>query len=193
MTWDTRANGAPGTDFVPHVAPLPWARTGPGRALAGNSKPDLKAFDPPTSSGCGPPLAPRTARNPRLRDAIRKLGADARQPRPIAPEGWAWRHPFHAANHIDGMNAGEEAKDVGGTVHPLSDPATTALQAAYIRKVVGTVEFHTARGQMLAVIEHILYIRGREPRLCGRPVDIAVPCVVGGGCSPRRTARCSVP
>ena len=29
--WDTRANGRLGKDFVHHVAPLPWARTGPGR------------------------------------------------------------------------------------------------------------------------------------------------------------------
>ena len=31
VTWDTRANGTLGKDFVHHVAPLPWARTGPGQ------------------------------------------------------------------------------------------------------------------------------------------------------------------
>ena len=33
--WDTRANGRLGKNFVHHVAPLPWARTGPGLALDG--------------------------------------------------------------------------------------------------------------------------------------------------------------
>ena len=45
VTWDTRANGALGKDFVHHVAPLPWARTGPGKALDGKPKFDLTKFD----------------------------------------------------------------------------------------------------------------------------------------------------
>src|SRR5262249_53597100 len=45
-TWDTRANGALGKDFVHRVAPLPWARTGPGKALDGKPRVDLTKFDP---------------------------------------------------------------------------------------------------------------------------------------------------
>ena len=46
VTWDTRANGRLGKDFVHHVAPLPWARTGPGKALDGKTRFDLTKFDP---------------------------------------------------------------------------------------------------------------------------------------------------
>ncbi len=45
-TWDTRANGRLGKDFIHHAAPLPWLRTGPGEALDGRPKFDLKQFDP---------------------------------------------------------------------------------------------------------------------------------------------------
>lgn len=45
-TWDTRANGALGKDFIHHAAPLPWARTGPGNALDGKPKFNLAEFNP---------------------------------------------------------------------------------------------------------------------------------------------------
>jgi hypothetical protein len=35
FTWNTQANRNLGKDFVHHVAPLPWARTGPGTARDG--------------------------------------------------------------------------------------------------------------------------------------------------------------
>src|SRR5688572_5875844 len=39
VSWDTRANGDRlGKDFVHVVAPLPWARTGPGNALDGKPR-----------------------------------------------------------------------------------------------------------------------------------------------------------
>ena len=141
MTWDTRANGPLGKDFVHHVAPLPWARTGPGEALDGKPKFDLKAFD----AAYFERLRART-------DAAGRRGIyvsvmlfegwglmHANRGR-AAPEGWAWRgHPFHPDNNVNGIDAGAAAKGLGGTVHRLADPATNALQAAYIRKVVDTV------------------------------------------------------
>jgi hypothetical protein len=45
-TWDTRANGALGKDFIHNAAPLPWLRTGPGKALDGKPKFDLTKFEP---------------------------------------------------------------------------------------------------------------------------------------------------
>lgn len=45
-TWDPRANGALGKDFVHKAAPLPWMRTGPGPALDGKPRCDLTQFAP---------------------------------------------------------------------------------------------------------------------------------------------------
>ena len=57
-----------------------------------------------------------------------------------APEGWAWRgHPFHPDNNVNGINADADGDGLTGEVHRLGDPAVNALQAAYIRKVVDTV------------------------------------------------------
>jgi len=48
-------------------------------------------------------------------------------------EEWAWRtHPFHPDNNVNGI-------DAGGKPHSRSSPAVNELQAAYIRKVVDTV------------------------------------------------------
>jgi hypothetical protein len=133
-TWDTRANGKWGKDFIHHAAPSPWARTGPGAALDGKPKFDLKQFNP--------------AYFERLRQ---RVGAAARRGiyvsvmlfegwgmmhgnrRRGTQEEWAWRtHPFHPDNNLNAI-------DAGGKVHSRTNPAVNELQAAYIRKVVDTV------------------------------------------------------
>ena len=57
-----------------------------------------------------------------------------------APTGWAWRgHPFHPGNNINGIDAGVEGDRNTGKPHSLANPAVNEIQAAYIRKVVDTV------------------------------------------------------
>ncbi len=141
VVWDSRANGKLGKDFVHHVAPLPWARTGPGNALDGKPRFDLTKFNPEYFS--------------RLRERVRAAsdkgiyvsvmlfegwGLSHANRRVPAADGWAYRsHPFHPDNNINGI-----AGDLNGDgnvleVHSLAGPAITALQEAYIRKVVDTV------------------------------------------------------
>jgi hypothetical protein len=137
--WDTRANGAIGKEYVHHAAPLPWARPGPGTALDGKPRFDLTRLNPDYFA--------RLAR--RVRAAGERgiyvsvmlfegwglyHGNRDRQ----APAGWAWRaHPFHPENNVNGIAvAGDE---IGGAVHRLGNPRVTEVQAAYIRKVVDTV------------------------------------------------------
>jgi len=140
-TWDTRANGKLGKDFVHVVAPLPWARTGPGQALDGKPKFDLKKLDPVYFE--------------RLRTRVSAAGKrgiyvsvmlfegwglmHGNQGR-AAPAGWAWRsHPFHPGNNINGVNAGKSGDPTSAAVHSLTHPDVNAIQATYIRKVVDTV------------------------------------------------------
>ena len=141
VIWDSRANGKLGKDFVHHVAPLPWARTGPDDALDGQPRFDLTKFDP--------------AYFDRLRTRVRAAGDKGiyvsimlfegwglshANRRVAAADGWAYRsHPFHPDNNINGIQG-----DVNGDgnvleVHSLASPAITALQEAYSRKVVDTV------------------------------------------------------
>jgi hypothetical protein len=57
-----------------------------------------------------------------------------------APEGWAWRgHPFHPENNVNGINADMDRNALGGAVHRLGNREVKAIQAAYVRKVVETV------------------------------------------------------
>jgi hypothetical protein len=136
--WDTRANGTLGKDFVHHVAPLPWRRTGPGNAADGKPRFDLTQFDPRYFE--------------RLRSRVEAAGKrgiyvsvmlfegwglmHGNQGR-AAPSGWAWRaHPFHPANNINELKL-DAAKAVA---HRLGNSKSNDLQAAYIRKVVDTVK-----------------------------------------------------
>ena len=132
--WDTRANGELGMDFVHHVAPQPWLRTGPGNAPDGKPKFDLTKFD--------------DAYFERLRKRVDAAGRRGIYVSVMlfegwglfhgnsgraAPEGWAWRsHPFNPGNNVNGL-------DVDGGVHRLGNRKVNDFQAAYVRKVVDAV------------------------------------------------------
>ena len=141
VTWDTRANRGLGKDFVHHVAPLPWPRLGPGNALDGKPKFDLNRFNEVYFA--------------RLRSACEAAGKrgvyvsvmlfegwglmHANRGR-AAPDGWAWRgHPFHPDNNSSGINADPDGDGKDLQVHSRANSAVNAVQAAYIRKVVDTL------------------------------------------------------
>jgi len=52
----------------------------------------------------------------------------------------AWQgHPFNGANNVNGIEADANGDGMGVEVHELSNPRVTAVQEAYVRKVVDTV------------------------------------------------------
>jgi hypothetical protein len=103
-TWDTRANGALGRDFIHDAAPLPWVRTGPGNALDGKPKFDLTKYDPEyferlrsrfvAAGERGIYVGVMLFEGWGLYHGNRRRGTE---------DGWAWRtHPFNPANNING-------------------------------------------------------------------------------------------
>lgn len=130
VTWDTSANGQ---NKKHTVAPLPYARTGPGAALDGKPRFDLTKF------------------NPEYFDRLRRRVAAAREKGIYVSvmlfEGWglqfasgAWEgHPFHPSNNINGINGDTDGDGKGVEVHELGNQAVTAVQEAYVRKVIDTV------------------------------------------------------
>jgi hypothetical protein len=141
VTWDTRANRESSKNAVNHVAPHPWARSGPGMALDGKPKFDLTTFDESYFQ--------------RLRERTQAAGQrgiyvsvmlfegwglmHANRGRP-APAGWAWRgHPLHPENNASDVNADPDGDGQNIQVHSLAVPAVTEVQRAYIRKVVDTL------------------------------------------------------
>ncbi len=118
--------------------PLPFARTGPGKARDGRLK-----FDP-------------TKLNQAYFDRIRRRVVAAgergiyvavmlfqgfsvsRKSRRRKSTPWD-NHPFHKDNNTLGIDGDANGDGEGYEVHTLDDPAITGLQEAYVRKVIDTV------------------------------------------------------
>jgi hypothetical protein len=141
VTWDTQANGRLGKDFVHHAAPLPWARTGPGNALDGKPKFDLTSFDPDYFQRLQGRVSAAARRGIYVSVMLFEgWGLMHGNQGRAAPAGWAWRgHPFHPSNNVNSINAGASGDGMRGQVHRLTNAPVNKLQAAYIRKVVDTV------------------------------------------------------
>jgi hypothetical protein len=121
--------------------PLPYLRTGPGAALDGYPRFDLRQWNPQYFE--------------RLRQRVQQAGDRGIYVSVMLFNGWSvdgkrsamttglrqrglgdpWRgHPFNRDNNINSIDG-----RAWGKVHTLQDPAITELQKAYARKVIETV------------------------------------------------------
>ena len=116
------------------VAPHPWLRTGPGRALDGLPRFDLTRLNPGYFR--------------RLRKRVLAARARGFYVSVMLFEGWGlqwqgewrWRsHPFHRPNNVNGIEADANRDGSGLEAHTLARPAVTRLQDAYVRRVVDAV------------------------------------------------------
>jgi uncharacterized protein DUF6298/collagenase-like protein with putative collagen-binding domain len=116
------------------VGPLPWLRTGPGRALDGRPRFDLRRFDP--------------AYFRRLRARVRAAGARGIYVSVMLFDGWSlqhaagwrWRsHPFNRRNNVNGIDGDLNHDGTGTEIQTLRQPAVTRIQDRYVRTVVETV------------------------------------------------------
>ncbi len=121
------------------ITPSPYARPGPGVALDGRPRFDLTSFN--------------QAYFDRLRDRVLLAGRRRIYVSVMLFNGWSneakkgefalnnpWRgHPFNRDNNINGIDGDPDRDESGAEVHTLALPAVTALQEAYVRKVVDTV------------------------------------------------------
>jgi acetyl esterase/lipase len=131
--WDSSSSGwkNENTRFI--VAPHPWKRTGPGMALDGKPKFDLTQFD--------------TAYFQRLHSRVQAARQRGIYVSVMLFEGWAlqfapddWEnHPFNPQNNISGINGDTNRDKKGVEMHELADAKVTAVQEAYVRKVIETV------------------------------------------------------
>jgi hypothetical protein len=133
-TWDTAGNSPGQRKEKAHTgAPHPWARTGPGNALDGKPKFDLTKYDAEYFD--------------RLRSRVAAAGEKGIYVSVMLFEGWgmqfapgAWEsHPFHRDNNVNNINGDLNGDGKGLEVHTLENRGITALQEAYVRKVVDTV------------------------------------------------------
>lgn len=116
-------------------SPSPWMRTGPGTALDGKPKFDLTRFDPAYFN--------------RLRSRVMAAGERGFYVAVMLFEGHSlqfsdlpWRsdgHPFHKDNNINSLDGDPDGCGRAIRLHTLELPAVTAMQEAYVRKVIDTV------------------------------------------------------
>ena len=131
---------APGNcPFCPHRGPaqpqFPWPRTGPGEALDGKPRFDLSRLDQSYFD--------------RLRARVVAAWERGIYVSIMLFEGWAlyatdapwcWDgHPFNAANNINGIDGDPDGDGRGIETQTLQIPEVTAIQEAYVRKVIETV------------------------------------------------------
>ena len=148
--WDTRSalewveEGA-----LYHVTPQPWRRTGPGQALDGRPKFNLEQLDPSYFE--------------RLRARVQAAGKRGIYVSVMLFEGWSlsfdstsWRgHPFRLENNVQGINGDANGDGKGLEIQTLTNSRITALQEAYVRKVIDAVND----------LDNVLYEISNESRL----------------------------
>jgi len=132
VSWNTKANTGK-REVVHNAAPQPYARTGPGAALDGKPKFDLAKFDPAYFERLRSRVA--AARDRGFYVSVMLFEGWALQ---FAPDAWKG-HPLNPANNTSGLSGDANGDGSGVEVHELALPAVTALQEAYVRHVVDTV------------------------------------------------------
>jgi hypothetical protein len=132
VQWTDRFTG----NEVKYARPHPWVRTGPGVAADGAPRFDLEKHDP--------------AYFDRLRSRVKAAGDRGIYVAVMLFEGWhiqftdGWKgHPFHAPNNTNGIEADADGNGTALEFNTLRDDAmgkrVLALQEAYVRKVIDTV------------------------------------------------------
>ena len=114
------------------MTPQPWPRTGSGTASDGKPKFDLSKFDDAHFER----LHERVAAAGKMGIYVGVMLFDGFALHLTAPPDNIEGHPFHAANNVNGIGI---TSIVDYQVLPL-DPDIQALQVAYIRKVIDTVQ-----------------------------------------------------
>jgi len=116
----------------------PYQRLGPGTALDGKPKFDLSQFNQNYFD--------------RVRSRVQDAGSRGIYVSIMLFDGWSvttkpgsidnnpWKgHPFNSANNVNGINGDANGDGLGLEVQTLADPSITAIQDAYVRKVIDAV------------------------------------------------------
>jgi len=133
--WEHSRGRRRGRDSFVH--PLPFQRTGPGTALDGAAKFDLTQFNPDYFERLRSRVM--TARDRGIYVAVMLFeGWSIENKTGGADDPWPG-HPFNPANNVNGIDGDPNKDGSGSEVHTLKIPEITALQEAYVRKVIDSV------------------------------------------------------
>lgn len=120
------------------VRPLPYLRSGPGKALDGKPRFDLNRFDPEYFQRLHDRV--KVAQERGLYVGVMLFQGFSVAKKSPRAQGNPWPgHPFHRDNNLNGIDGDPNDDGHGYEVHTLGIPAITTLQEAYVRKVIETV------------------------------------------------------
>jgi uncharacterized protein DUF6298 len=136
-TWESSLWVLPDSRAL-RLAPLPWARTGPGEASDGGAKFDVTKFDEKYFDRLSDRVAAARKRGLYVSVMLFQGFSVSRKSRRRKTSPWLG-HPFHRANNINGLDPDNDGDGEGYEFHTLSNRAVTRLQEAYVRKVVDAV------------------------------------------------------
>jgi uncharacterized protein DUF6298 len=130
------------TDKNIRFTPMPFMRSGPGLALDGGPKFDLSRFHQPYFDRLRNRVS--LARDRGIYVSVMLFqGFSIEQKGTVGVNpslGNPWNgHPFHRQNNINGIDGDPHSVGEGKAVHTLAFPAITALQEAYVSKVIDTL------------------------------------------------------
>jgi len=136
-TWESPRWVLPNSRLV-RVAPLPFARTGPGTARDGRPKFDLTWFDPAYFKRLRRRVEAAQARGLYVGVMLFQGFSVARKSKRRRESPWT-AHPLNAANNINGVDGDRNGGGEGYETHTLADPRVTRVQEAYVWKVIDTL------------------------------------------------------
>jgi hypothetical protein len=119
------------------ATPMPYQRTGPGSALVGNLKFDLRQFNPAYFDRLRTRVMAARDRGIYVMVMLFQ-GFSIETKGGLKQSPWPG-HPFHSANNVNGINGDGNGNGEGEEVHSLKIPAITRLQEAYVRQVIDTL------------------------------------------------------
>lgn len=134
--WEN-ATWAPWVEGDFYFEPMPYERTGPGTALDGKPKFDLTKFNQDYFD--------------RMRDRVQRADERGMYTAVMLFQGFSiekktfdmgnpWPgHPFNGENNVNNIDGDLDGDDEGLEIHTLQNPDVTALQEAYVRKVIDTL------------------------------------------------------
>ncbi len=148
-TWEAARGGGTAFGFV---NPLPYPRTGPGLDALGRPRFDLSRFDQRYFDRMRARVIEAGRRGIYVDVMLWNTWSVHNYTGDPAKNPWPF-HPYNAANNINGVDGDPRRTGTGLAVQSLAVPAVTALQEAYLRKVVDT----------LNDLDNVLYEISNEP------------------------------
>ena len=115
----------------------PYERTGPGAALDGGLKFDLTRFNQAYFDQLRSRIIAAGQRRIYVSLILFEGFSTQRKVRQVDP--WL-ADPFHGGNNVNGINADENSDGRATEFFSLESPSLTALQEAFVRKIVDTLE-----------------------------------------------------